>query len=418
MKSIHTFSILFWINRAKKKDNKAPIYARVTVDGKRAEISIKRTIDPDNWNPDKGQARGTKEDSRTLNAYIEQVRNQLFDSYQEMQKQKRLITAEAIKAKYIGLEEREHTLISVFEHHNNEMHKSLEPGTTKNYTTTMLYLKLFLKEKMNTSDIYLSQLNYKWLLDFESFVKERHPFEHRRPCGQNTAMKHIERLRKMIGIAIKNEWLDRDPFIKFKATYERYSRQFLSAEELFAIENKKFKIDRLEYAKDIFIFCCYTGLAYIDVLSLKPDNINIGIDGNYWITTFRHKTDTSVKVPLLSKPMAIMEKYKNHPWCVNENRVLPVNTNSRMNAYLKEIADLCGIQKNLTFHIARHTFATTVTLTNGVPIESVSSMLGHTNIKTTQIYAKVIQSKVSEDMNLLRERLERKPQLQKKVKQR
>jgi site-specific recombinase XerD len=408
MKSIHTFSILFWINRAKEKDGKTPIYARVTVDGKRAEISLKRTIDPDNWNPEKGQARGSKEESRTLNAYIEQVRNQLFDSYQEMQKQKKLITAEAIKGKYIGLEEREHTLISVFEHHNNEMHKSLEPGTTKNYITTMLYLKLFLKEKMNTSDIYLSQLNYKWLLDFESYVKERHPFEHRRPCGQNTAMKHIERLRKIIGLAIKNEWIDRDPFMKFTPVYERFTRQFLTSEELATIENKKIKVERLQYVKDIFIFCCYTGLAYIDVLNLNPNNISIGIDGEYWLITSRQKTDTPVKVPLLSKPLAIIEKYKNHPWCENENRLLPVSTNSRLNAYLKEIADLCGIQKNLTFHVARHTFATTVTLTNGVPIESVSSMLGHTNIKTTQIYAKVIQRKVSEDMKVLRDKLENK----------
>jgi integrase/recombinase XerD len=417
MKTIHTFSILFWVNRAKTKDGKAPVYARVTVDGKRAEISIKRSIEPDNWNPEKGLAKGTREESRMLNAYIEQVRNQLFEGYQDMQKQKKLITAEAIKAKFIGLEEREHTLISIFEEHNATMHKTLEPGTTKNYLTTMFYIKLFLKEKMNTSDIFLSQLNYKWILDFESYVKERHPFDHRKPCGQNTAMKHIERIRKVITIAIKNEWLDRDPFIKFKPTYERFTRQFLTAEELAAIENKMFRIDRLNYAKDIFIFSCYTGLAYIDVYTLTPDNISIGIDGDYWITTFRKKTDTSVKVPLLSKPLAIIEKYKHHPWCEGENRLLPVLTNARMNGYLKEIADLCDIKKNLTFHMARHTFATIVTLTNGVPIESVSSMLGHTNIKTTQIYAKVIQSKVSEDMKKLRERIESKPLKQKKSNQ-
>jgi integrase/recombinase XerD len=418
MKSIHTFSILFWINRAKLNDGKAPIYARVTVDGKRAEISLKRTIEPESWNPEKGQAKGSREESRTLNAYIEQTRNQIFECYQDIQKQKKLITAESVKAKYIGLEEREHTLISIFEHHNANMYKSLEPGTTKNYITTMIYIKLFLKEKMNTSDIYLSQLNNKWLLEFESFVKERHPFEHRKPCGQNTAMKHIERLRKIIGIAIKNEWMDRDPFMKFTPVYERFTRQFLTSEELNTIENKRFKIDRLGYAKDIFIFCCYTGLAYCDVLTLKPDNISIGIDGDYWITTYRKKTDTSVKVPLLAKPLAIIEKYKDHPWCSKENRLLPVTTNSRLNAYLKEIADLCEIKKNLTFHMARHTFATTVTLTNGVPIETVSSMLGHTNIKTTQIYAKVIQRKVSEDMKILRDKLESQPVKVKKIKQR
>ncbi len=409
MKSIHTFSILFWINRAKVKDGKAPIYARVTVDGKRAEISIKRVIDPDNWNPDKGQAKGSKEESRMLNAYIEQVRNQLFECYQEMQKQKKLITSEAIKGRFIGFEEREHTLISVFEQHNKDMHKTIKPSSARNYLTTLTYVRLFLKEKMNTSDIFLTQLNYKWLLDFESYLKERHPFENCNPCGQNTAMKHIVRLRKIVGIAIKNEWLDRDPFIKFKPTFSRFTRQFLSAEELETLENKKFKFERLENVKDIFVFCCYTGLSFVDVYNLRAENIAIGIDGNKWINTFRQKTDTPVRVPLLAKASAIIQKYQNHPKCINENRVLPVLTNSRLNTYLKEIADLCGIHKNLTFHVARHTFATTVTLTNGVPIESVSSMLGHTSIKTTQIYAKVIQRKVSDDMNLLREKLENKP---------
>ena len=222
-------------------------------------------------------------------------------------------------------------------------------------------------------------------------------------------MKHIVKLRKIVGIAIKNEWLDRDPFIKFKYTYERYERQLLTAEELEIIENTTFKFEHIEYVKDIFVFCCYTGLAYIDVYNLKPENICIGIDGGHWINTSRQKTGTPVKVPLLSKPMAIIERYKNNPWCSNENRVLPVLANNRLNAYLKVIADICGIPKNLTFHMARHTFATTITLTNGVPIESVSSMLGHTDIKTTQIYAKVIQNKISADMNLLREKLENKP---------
>jgi site-specific recombinase XerD len=287
----------------------------------------------------------------------------------------------------------------------------------KNYYTTKRYVQEFLKAKFNASDIYLSLLDYKFLADFERFMKTYVQKDQKLPCGQNTIMKHIERLRKVVNMSIKNDWLERDPFNKFKPVFLKTTRQFLTIDELSSIEQKHFKIERLEYAKDLFIFSCYTGLAYIDVFELTPQNTMLGIDGGYWITTIRHKTDIPVRIPLLSKPLEIIEKYKTNPRVIEAGKLLPVYSNQKLNAYLKEIADLCGIEKPLTFHIARNTFATTITLTNGVPMETVSKLLGHTSIRTTQIYAKVIEQKVSDDMKTLRSKLEGQPLKPKLIKQ-
>jgi integrase/recombinase XerD len=406
MTSKNTFSILFWINRTKENKGKAPIYARVTVDLRRVEISIKRRIEPENWNAEKGIAKGIKEEIKSLNAYIENVRNRLFDCYQDLVNKHKFVTAEAIKDRFIGVDEKEHSLMTVIDYHNEEMTTTLEWGTLKNYFTTKKYVEIFLKDKYKTSDVYLYQLNYKFLTDFERFLKTYQPKDHHKPIGQNTVMKHIERLRKIVNLCIKNEWLDRDPFQKFKPSFIKTSREFLTADELATIENKNVSFERLQLVKDIFIFSCYTGLAYIDVFNLTTQNIALGIDGDYWLSTSRKKTEQPVRIPLLPKPMAIIEKYKNNPRALAHNKLFPSLSNQKLNSYLKEIADLCGITKPLTFHIARHTFATTVTLTNGVPIETVSSMLGHTSIKTTQIYAKVIQQKVSNDMKALREKMD------------
>jgi site-specific recombinase XerD len=405
MRTKNTFGVQFITRSNKARNGLLPLYARISVDSRRIEISLKQFIHPDNWNSEKGLARGKTDEIRNLNTYLEQVRSRLTECYQELVLKKKQITADAVKNLFCGLEEKEHSLMSVFEYHNTEMKTLLEWGTQKNYFTTRRYLEEFLKAKLRTSDIYLSQLNYKFLTDYVQFMKTYVPKDQKLPCGHNTIMKHIERLRKVVNMSIKNEWLDRDPFQKFKSSFIKNNRQFLTSEELETIEQKEFKIERLQYAKDLFIFSCYTGLAYIDVFELTPQNITLGIDGGYWISTKRHKTDISVLIPILPVPHAIVEKYKNNPRVLAAGKILPVYSNQKLNAYLKEIADLCGITKPLTFHIARHTFATTVTLTNGVPIESVSSMLGHTSIRTTQIYAKVIQRKVSEDMKALRDKL-------------
>ncbi len=405
MRTNNTFGVQFITRSNKAKDGLYPIYARISVDGRRVEVSLKKFIHPDNWNDAKGSAKGKSEEIRNLNTYLEQIRSRLTECYQELTVKKKLVTAVAIKNLFCGFEEKEHSLMTIFDYHNVEMKTTLEWGTLKNYFTTRRYVEEYLKAHLKTSDIFLSQLNYRFLNEFEIFMKAYVPKDQKKSCGQNTIMKHIERLRKVVNMAIKNDWLDRDPFQKFQPVFTKSNREFLTAEELAAIEQKEFKILRLQHAKDMFVFSCYTGLAYIDVYELTPKNLSLGIDGGYWINTCRHKTDIPVRVPLLPPAMAIIEKYKNSPRVLESGKLLPVYANQLLNNYLKEIADFCGIEKTLTFHIARHTFATTVTLTNGVPIETVSKLLGHTSIKTTQIYAKVIEQKVSDDINILKEKL-------------
>jgi site-specific recombinase XerD len=265
---------------------------------------------------------------------------------------------------------------------------------------------MFLKGKLKRDDISLSELNYRFITEFEYFLRKHKPVDHQRPMENNTVMKHIERLRKMIKLAVRMEWIEKDPFTAHKAKFIKVQRGYLSQEELELIEQKEFSIERLQQVKDLFVFSCYTGLAYIDAISLKSADIRKGIDGGEWIFTARQKTDVPVQVPLLGKASEIIAKYKDHPKTKVSGTVFPIISNQKLNSYLKEIADLCGINKNLTFHLARHTFATTVTLTNGVPIESVSKMLGHSDIRTTQIYAKVVEMKISEDMTKLQNKLQ------------
>jgi site-specific recombinase XerD len=405
MNTTNTFGIVFYLRRYKIKDVKAPIYVRITVDGKRTDIALKIDIEIDKWNNIKGMAKGKSEEIRSLNAFLEKVRSRLMECYHELQLKKKIITSELIKEMFCGIVDKEYTLISLFDYHNKVMDATLEWGTLKNYFTTKRYMEEFILSVYHSKDFYLPQLNYRFLTDFDHFMRTYKQKDQKRPCGQNTIMKHIERLRKVINMAIRNEWLERDPFMKFKPSFTKTSRQFLTKDELFEIEKKEFRIERLKYARDIFVFSCYTGLAYIDVFNLQQNNIVRGIDGDYWLYTNRKKTDVSVHIPLLPEPLAIIEKYKNNPRVLASNKLLPTYSNQKLNSYLSEIADLCEIEKHLTSHIARHTFATTVTLCNGVPMETVSKLLGHSSIKTTQIYAKVIEQKVSDDMRLLRDKL-------------
>lgn len=226
-------------------------------------------------------------------------------------------------------------------------------------------------------------------------------------------MKHIQRLRKMVTLSYKMEWIDKDPFIRFKPSYIRNDREFLRKDELQAIEEKQFAIERLQIVKDLFVFSCYTGLSYIDVMQLSKENVQLGIDGNKWVITSRQKTDKKVRIPLLIKAEEIINKYQGHIKAKSSGTLFPVISNQKLNSYLKEIADIAGVKKNLTFHMARHTFATTITLSNGVPIETVSKLLGHTKIATTQIYARVLEHKVSTDMNVLKDVLLNKSKDQK-----
>jgi len=405
MRTTNTFGIQFILRANKAKVEFSPIYVRITVDARRVEISLKRWIHPDNWDPIKAKAKGNNEETKSLNHFLDEVRTRLVENYQELQIQKELITADAIKDMFLGLDQKDYTVRNIVEYHNQVMKPTLAWGTLKNYFTTQKYINEFLKEKYRTSDIYLCKLSYKFITDFEYFLRNHQPADHQRPIGNNGVMKHLERLRKMVNMAVKMEWIDRDPFEKYKLKFNHVERGYLTANELEILENKKLRIERLQYIRDIFVFSCYTGLSYIDAMKLSPSNIALGIDGEYWISTQRQKTNEPVRVPILPNAWAMIEKYRNHPRSMQKGTIFPYISNQKLNSYLKELADLCEIEKNLTFHLARHTFATTVTLTNGVPIESVSKMLGHSKITTTQIYAKVIEQKISQDMKNLRNKM-------------
>ena len=270
------------------------------------------------------------------------------------------------------------------------------------YKTTQSYLLEFVKKEFGTSDIYLRDLNYSFVIKFDNFLRAYKLSRNKKRILGNTIIKHIQRLRKMVTMAFHIEWIDRDPFVKYKPVFEKSEREYLSQAELQNIENYETDIERLNIVKDLFIFSCYTGIAYVDVMKLTKDNVLLGIDGGQWIITKRTKTNTPVKIPVLDTTQQLIDKYKNNIRAQVTGTLLPTLSNQKLNSYLKEIADGCKMKKNLTFHMARHTFATTVTLTNGVPIETVSKLLGHTKLSTTQIYAKVIERKVSDDMNALK----------------
>jgi integrase/recombinase XerD len=402
MQSQTNFNLLFWVNASRAKNNQVSVYARITVNGKRANISLKRKVIISEWNSNKGRARGTKQESRLLNRFLDNVKNRIYEAHQELVKEKAFICSQSIKARFLGEDNEEYSLLTLIDYHNTQMSESLTYGTLKNYFTTQKYIKLFLTKKRKTQDVYLSQLTFRFLVDFEKFLRLYVPEDHQKKMENNTVMKHIQRLRKMVTLSYKMEWIDKDPFIKFKPTYIKNEREFLRDDELQNIIEKEFEIERLNLVKDLFLFSCYTGLSYIDVMNLNEDNIAIGIDGGRWIITNRQKTHNKVKIPLLPIAKELINKYEGHIKTKKTKTLFPNISNQKLNSYLKEIADLCSIKKNLTFHIARHTFATTITLSNGVPIETVSKLLGHTKIATTQIYAKVIETKVSEDMQKLR----------------
>lgn len=415
MKTSKTFSILFWINASRAKNNEAEIYARVTVDRKRVNISLKRKVNVNLWDVKKKRVKGHTTSAKQINNYLDQTYSKLFQAYQDLKYKGELITAQLIKANYNGEDENTKSLQDLIKYHGKKIENTLAKGSIRNFGITENYINRFLQKKKKTTDIYLKQLDYKFLCDFESYLANYWPAGHPRGMSNNTIMKHIQRLRKMVTLAYHMEWIDKDPFVRWKPVYEKKEREFLSENELSNMELQEFQQERLERVRDLFVFSCYTGISYIDIMNLTADNLVVGMDGNNWIFTKRQKTKSSVKVPLLEKAQEIIEKYRNHPITIVTGTLLPVISNEKLNVYLKEVAHYIGIKKNLTFHMARHTFATTVTLSNGVPIETVSKLLGHSKIATTQIYARVIESKVSEDIKALKTKLSSNNHINKKA---
>lgn len=405
MRTTNSFGILFCVRTQFQSEGFAPLVVRITVDGIRKEISLKKRVPVAKWNGSKETVSGTDHETKSLNNYIAEVRTELHNCYRQMQIDKKNITALAIKQAFLGEDPDQKSLLDVIEYHNKTMQDSLAWGTAKNYFTTQKYITEFLKDKLKTSDVLLGQLNFKFLMDFEMFLRNHVPGENQKPCSNNTVMKHIERFRKIISMAVRNEWLTQDPFVKFKPKFIKKERGYLTEEELSIIENKQIPIARVEVIRDLFVFSCYTGLAYTDARNLNESNITIGIDGEKWIVIQRQKTGVHANIPLLPKALSILEKYKNHPRAKSNHTLLPMISNQPFNFSLKEIAIICGINKNLTHHLARHTFATTVCLLNGISMEATSGMLGHASMRTTQIYGKILPKRISNEMQILKNKM-------------
>jgi site-specific recombinase XerD len=395
-----TISVKFYTRKARVTEGGvAPVVMRIFMGREKFETATKIFVKPDEWRHEK--VKGTNEEARRVNKCIEGFKLKAFDLQRELMNEGKEITLDNIKAKWFGISlERPRMLMEVFTQHNKQMkelvNKEFSPLTLERYETSFRHTQSFLRWKYKVDDIDIKNLNYELIADYEFWLKTE------RNCDHNTTVKYLSNFKKIVHICIKNGWLTRDPFVGFKMTKREVERPFLVEEELNRIINKTFLAPRIGQVRDIFVFCCYTGLAYADVEKLTRQEVTTGIDGEKWIWTSRQKTDTTTRVPLLPPALEILERYKDHPQCLNQGRLLPVLSNQKMNTYLKEIADACEITKKMTFHTARHTFATTVTLTNGVPIETVSKMLGHRNLKTTQHYAKILDRKVSEDMKVLR----------------
>lgn len=408
MRTSSTFSILFWLySKRIKNNNQAPLYARITVDGKKLNISLKRRIDIRLWNAQKQRITGTGEKMKNLNQYLDESHSLLFQCYQELRANDKRITPQKIKDKFLGDDKAGHyTVKDIIEYHNDKMFPKLHYNTSRLYLISQKYILLFLKKEYKVDDMELEVLDYQFILSFESFLRRHKPRHYQQQIGNNAVMKHIQRLRRMVTLAYNMEWIGNDPFRKFKQKLIPTHRGFLTATELEQIEELNITSVRLKTVRDVFVFSCYTGISYTDLMLLTKESLVLGMD-TYWIATKRQKTGNPVKIPLLKKALDLIKHYMNDQRAVVNETLFPRISNQKMNAYLKEIADKAEIQKNITFHMARHTFATTVTLTNGVPIETISKMLGHTRLATTQIYAKVVERKVYDDMQLLREKLEK-----------
>jgi integrase len=403
-----SFGLFFFLKKPKNEnaDGTRYVYLRITVDGVSKEVSTKRLWHPSRWCTRSGSASGNKEDSKSLNSFLESHISLAYKAKQKLLDGDHDVTSASIKAILTGEWIDHKMVLEVFKLHNDQMEqligKDFAKGTHDRYMTSLAHTRSFILWKYGKDDISIKDLDYEFIEDYSFWLKTE------RKCNQNTTTKYLSNFKKIVLSCVKKKWLKSDPFAEFRYKRTKVRRRPLTFAELKQIERKTFEIERISQVRDIFLFCCYTGLAYIDVKQLNRSEIGTGIDGGKWIFSQRQKTDAVTDIPLLPKALEIIESYRDHPNCLITGRLLPVLSNQRMNSYLKEISDLCGIGGELTTHVARHTFATTVALTNKLPIETVSRILGHASIKQTQHYAVVVDTKLSEDMLELKKQLEKR----------
>ncbi len=391
------FSVLFFIKRTKlRKNGEAPIVVRITYGKQIAESQIGRSVPAEKWSQAKGCVVGRDKKSNEVNAYIEMVRVKLYNIQQEFERTNVLYTANMVKDSYLGKGVEQRTLYSTFKEHNDKCRELIgidyELITIRRYDSCLKYLMETVSRQYGKDEILLSEVNGELVRNFEHFLKAE------RGCAQNTVIRYMKCFKKIVNLAIANEWMHRNPFAGIKFQEQVVNKDFLTQEEVTKLIQTDFGIEKLNVVRDIFAFQIFTGLAYVDVLNLRPEHISSEASGKMWIRKARQKTDNMCNIPLLQLPQMILDKYAVHPQCTSKGVLLPVFHNQTMNVYLKQIATLCGITKTLTTHTARRTFATVIALANNVSLANVSKMLGHTTVRMTQRYAKVLDSSIMRDM--------------------
>lgn len=399
----NSFGFTFFLKASAKKENVRAIYLRVTVDGISKEASIKQRWDATRWNQKLERATGTREDAKTLNLFLDSLQVKINQFRIDQLNDGEIISAQKLMDYMQGKSISRVKVLEEFENHNKEI-LGLVPteyaiGTYERFVTAKSHVRDFISFKYGTADIEFRELNFEFVKDYELYLKTV------RKISNNTALKYIANFKKIVLRAIDKEIIITDPFKKFKSRKTKILKKPLDSSELASLENHTFSVDRLAAVRDIFVFQCYTGLAYIDAYNLKKSDIRMGIDGELWIITQRQKTDSPINIPLLPQALRIVERYKQHPLCLQRGSVLPVVSNQKMNAYLKEIADICGIMSPLNTHKARRTFGSTVTLNNNVPIHVVKEMLGHSSVRQTEEYAITEQQSIGKEMKQLQLRL-------------
>lgn len=401
-----TFSLMFFIRRTKLRKNlEAPVLMRITVNGNRTDVAIQRTILPEHWNSERGCAISNTRFGKELNQCLDQIRLQVYQRHQELLAMNLPVTATALKGAYLnGIGEGDvHNLLDLYREHNANLKTMIDRGVSRatyiRHETSRRNLERFLRDAYQVDDINLKDVDHVFIKDYEAYLRTT------RNCNNNSTVKYIKNFGKIIKEAMNRDWVQANPFRNIKFHLEEVDKPFLSQVELNRIMKREFAITRIAQVRDVFVFCCFTGLAFIDVKTLTAKDLEQGVDGNLWIRKQRNKSKQWAHIPLLPQAKQIIDQYRSKPQCQRKGVLLPVLSNQKMNAYLKEIADLCGIQKNLTTHCARHTFATTVTLANKISMESVSKMLGHSSLNMTRRYARILDTTIGQEMSQLAQKL-------------
>ena len=392
----HCTNVYFSLRESKQnKNGESPIEISISTNGERVYFNSGKYVNISDWSKSKQMVKGKADNAQLINSYLIQVRNKIYEKEVELIKNGFIITASLLRDAYLGKVEtlNEKTLFDIVGTHNSEQEKLVGKGVSKATYWISVYtdrlLKEFVAQKYRRSDIYLRELNQNFIQSFHTFLKTE------KGMSQNSATKHLKLLKKIINTAVVNSYMPHNPFATYKVERKPVEIDFLDEEELRKVINFDTPIPRFERARDMFLFGCFTGLSYIDIKTLTPEHIEKDGTGRIWIKKRRVKTGVLSRIPLLPMAKMILDKYKGG------ERLLPIQDPADVNKYLKDIAILCGINKRITFHTSRHTFASTVTLANNISLEVVSKMLGHTNTRMTTHYAKLVDKYIGEQMDKL-----------------